>query len=220
MANNSKESAMDKVKETVSTFNKYASQYQEKYMSYAPYVESYGAFAKLLTKKHCTILDVACGPGNFSRYLLNVNPNLKITGLDLAPDMIELARQNVPAAEFHLLDSRDIASLGKKFDVILLGFCLPYLSREESALLLTDIGKMINKNGLLYLSTIEGEYSRSGYQSNNSKDRMFVYYHSLNYLIEQLVTNGFEIVHAEKVSFPSDNDSGIDDLFLFARARK
>ena len=189
-------------------------------MNYAPYVATYEAFSDLLPQTPATVLDIACGPGNFSRYLLDRNPALKISGVDLAPGMIELARQNVPEGEFSNLDSRKIRTLGRKFDVILLGFCLPYLSQEESGELVADVSRIINENGLLYLSTMEGEYAQSGYQSNDSEDRVFVYYHSLNYLIEKLETNGFEIIHTEKIPFPSEDDSVVNDLFIFARLKE
>jgi len=189
-------------------------------MNYAPYVATYDAFAELLTPKHREVLDVACGPGNFSRHLLNRNPGLRITGIDLAPDMIKLARQNIPEGEFRILDSRAIGTLERKFDVILLGFCLPYLSREESTLLLADVGKMLNENGLLYLSTMEGDYDRSGYQSNNSENRVFVYYHSQIFLNEQLEDNRFDIIHTERIAFPSEDESAVNDLFIYAQVQK
>lgn len=211
---------MDKIKETVDVFNKYACQYQDKFMSYPPYVATYKAFAELLTDKHCSVLDVACGPGNFSRFLLNERPALSVTGIDLAPEMITLAERNIPQGDFRVMDSRAIATLNKKFDVILLGFCLPYLSREETAQLLADTGKLIKKHGVLYLSTMEGDYSRSGYQANSSEDRIFIYYHSLKFLSDELVRNGFDIVHSERVTFPSESKPEVEDLFIFAESKR
>ena len=133
--------------------------------------------------------------------------------------VIELARQNVPEGDFRILDSRAIATLGAKFDVILLGFCLPYLSRAETTRLLTDAASMVSASGLLYLSTMEGDYKRSGYQSNYSEDRIFVYYHSLQFLAEQLKINGFEILQTERIPFPSEENPEIEDPFIYARKR-
>ncbi|RZW13335.1 MAG: class I SAM-dependent methyltransferase, partial [Desulfobulbaceae bacterium] len=168
---------------------------------------------------HITVLDVACGPGGFSRYLLNRNTGLQVRGVDLAPKMIELARKNVPEGNFQVLDSRNIATLGEKFDVILLGFCFPYLSRAETSRLIADVAGMVSDNGLLYLSTMEGDYERSGYQSNNSEDRIFVYYHSQQYLEEQLMINSFEVLQTERIRFPSEQSSEIEDLFVYAKKR-
>jgi 2-polyprenyl-3-methyl-5-hydroxy-6-metoxy-1,4-benzoquinol methylase len=207
---------MDKVTETVRIFDKYAAQYQERYQNYVPYVATYHAFSKLLSKTHKTILDVACGPASFSRFLLDKNPALEVTGIDLAPAMIELARRNVPEGEFQMLDSRNIKKLGRKFDVFLLGFCLPYLSREETVQLLSEVSSMMSENGLLYLSTLEGRYEDSGYLSND-KETMFTYYHDLDFLNEQLIICGLEIILTERTPTPIENDAKREDLFLFAR---
>ena len=210
---------MDKVKQAVSAFNKYASQYQDKYMRYAPYSATYDGFAALFTESHSTVLDVGCGPGNFSRYLLENIPSLRITGTDLAPKMIELARQNIPQGEFHILDTREIGSLNRSFDVILLGFCLPYLSKEASTRLLGELGSMTRTGGLLYLSTMEGNYADSGYQSNDSEDRIFTYYHDKEFLTDLLEINNFETIHIERIPYPTEGGLEIDDLFIYARFR-
>jgi 2-polyprenyl-3-methyl-5-hydroxy-6-metoxy-1,4-benzoquinol methylase len=40
-----------------------------------------------------TILDVACGTGEFERLLLNQNPTQKITGIDISEKMLNVAQE-------------------------------------------------------------------------------------------------------------------------------
>jgi hypothetical protein len=60
-------------------------------------------------------------------------------------------------------------------------------------------------------------YEDSGYLSND-KQRLFVYYHNLDFLTEQLLTGGLEIVHIERLPTPAEDDVKREDLFLFARS--
>jgi SAM-dependent methyltransferase len=49
------------------------------------------------------ILDVCCGTGYLAGLL--TSEGYRVTGLDASPQMVELARRNVPAAEFHVGDA-------------------------------------------------------------------------------------------------------------------
>lgn len=208
---------LDRLKVTITTFDKYAEQYQDKFMNYEPYIETYRNLSSLL-KDDSEILDVACGPGNICKFLLDEKPLLKIHGIDLSPQMVNLAKSNNPTAVFEIMDSREISSINKKYDAIVAGFCLPYLSREEAIQFIGDARTMIRTGGVIYLSAMEGEYENSGYQSNNTKDQVFIYYHQATYLLEELESMGFEIINYKREPFALDDESNTIDLFIYARA--
>ena len=51
------------------------------------------------------LLDLACGPGELARRLQpHVEPGGEVVGVDLAPRMLEVARQRAPGARFLLMD--------------------------------------------------------------------------------------------------------------------
>lgn len=60
--------------------------------------------------------------------------------------MIELARKNNPSASFALMDSRKIHEIKIKYDAIVCGFCLPYLSQKDSQKFIEDSYKLLNKD--------------------------------------------------------------------------
>ena len=68
---------MDNFNETKNTWNKLANLYQERFMDLNIYNESYDLFIEKLLTKNSNILEIGCGPGNISKYLLSKNPNLK-----------------------------------------------------------------------------------------------------------------------------------------------
>ena len=89
------------------------------------------------------------------------------------------------------MDSRQISELKTKYDGIICGFCLPYLSETDCSKLICDAYGLLSDTGLLYLSFVEGEQNSSGFQVGSSGDRMYFYYHKLDYFKTQLVENQF-----------------------------
>src|SRR5260370_42456682 len=113
-------------------FHKLADVYREKYMALTMYDDSYREFCELLRPGRARVLDAACGPGNVSRYLMAQRPDLDLLGIDLAPRMVELAREAVPSAHFAVHDCRHLADLQLRFGGVIFAFCLPYLLGEEA----------------------------------------------------------------------------------------
>ncbi len=206
----------DNFKNAVNIFNKYAEAYEEKYMDVSLYKRSLDELIDFLPRK-ASVLDIGCGPGNISSYLLKQLPELRVTCADGAEKMLEIAARNNPRATFKILDIRKVKTIGEKFNAVICGFCLPYLSREETEVLLKDIYSILTKNGIFYLSTMEDSYSHSGYQKSSSgEDRLFIYYYEAEYLKDFLQEKGFKIVYEELVTQPEDQRSSGQDIILIA----
>lgn len=204
---------MDKNKEAVEVFDKHAKMYQEKYMDVSLYHDTLDIFCNSIAKNDAAILELACGPGNVTRYLLNKRPDLKILATDLSENMLELAVANNPAAEIQLLDCRAIGQLDKAYDGIICGFALPYLSKEEAIQLISDAAKILQPGGVLYLSTMEDDYSKSGWQTSSKGDKVYIYYHEAGYLIKAMEDNGLTLLYQSTLPAPVNGDT---DLILIA----
>lgn len=191
----------DKYTETFKTWNKLASLYQDKFMDLDLYNSTYDYICNSITKDKAQLLEIGCGPGNITKYLLSKRPDFDIFGIDVAPNMIELAKTNNPSATFNVMDSRNINKIQSTFDGIICGFCLPYLSQEDSRKLIADCYCLLNKNGLIYISFVEGDPGKSGYQTGSSGDSIFFYFHILDDLIEQLQKNNFTIIQVFKLNY-------------------
>jgi trans-aconitate methyltransferase len=207
---------MDSYEVTVETFDRNASVYQDKYMYLDIYNDTYDLFCELIKKRNPAIFEMGCGPGNITKYLLSKRPDFKIEAIDMAPNMLRLAQINNPNVTFKVMDCRKIDKITAKYDAIIGGFCLPYLSKEDTDKLIKDCSTMLNPNGLLYLSTMEDDYSKSGYETaSNGKDKAFIYYHQEAYLRGRLVEQGFEIVDFRRKNFvKGDGTSSLDIIFI------
>jgi SAM-dependent methyltransferase len=140
------------------------------------YDESYREFCDSLPRHRARVLDAACGPGNVSRYLMAQRPDLDLLGIDLAPRMVELAREAVPSAHFVVHDVRRLADLHMRFGDIICAFGLPYLSGEETTAFMRAAGQALDPGGVLYLSTMLGQSEDSGIERYDTGDAIHVNY--------------------------------------------
>ena len=208
---------MNEIQPAVAVFDKLADVYQDKYMDVSLYHHSFDLFCEHIATQNAEILELACGPGNITQYLLKKRPDFKILGSDLAPNMIELAKINNPTAEFQVMDCMDMGQLEKTYDGIMCGFCLPYLSREESVQLISDAGKILKPNGVLYLSTMEDDYSKSGPKtSSDGAHQLYMYFHQADYLMAALQEHGFKIINLQRQDYPTQDGTKTVDLLIIA----
>ena len=207
----------DKTQIAVSVFNKLAELYQSKFMDVSMYHDTFDVFCDSIKQQHAKLLELACGPGNITKYLLFKRPDFKILGTDLAPNMIELAKINNPNASFQLLDSRELLKLNATFDALMCGFILPYLSKEEAEKMIIDAAQILSQGGVMYISTMEDDYSKSGYKKGSTGDEIYMYYHQADYLIDALKKNGFEIIQEQRKKYQMQENIDTVDLILIAK---
>ena len=204
-------------RKAVDLFDQYAQTYAEKYWDHSRYAASMNFLAKSLSND-ATILDVACGPGNVINHLLQLKPTLKCTGFDLSKNMIKIAQNRIPKAHFREQDCQYLPASKSKFSGIISSFFFPYLSEKKVEIWMTNISNHLSKNGLLYISTMQGENKNSGLQTNRNGDKLFINYHELEFIRECLRANDFEILYEETIK--NIDPEGIElppDLILISK---
>lgn len=200
------------------TWNKVAKVYEDKFMKMDLYNESYDFLCQSIAKANATILEIGCGPGNISKYLLGKYASFQITGIDLASNMIDLAKKNNPNAQFLIMDARKIGALTTKFDAIVAGFCIPYFSNIECEQFMIDAEYLLNKGGIIYISFLEGLSSQSELKTNKNGDSVYFNYHELKLLKTTLSNLNFQIIKVFEVEYPISD--GKIDIHTILLARK
>jgi 2-polyprenyl-3-methyl-5-hydroxy-6-metoxy-1,4-benzoquinol methylase len=199
-------------------FNTKAKVYQDKFMDFDLYHDTLDVFCEQLLKPNATVFEIGCGPGNITNYILKKRPDFRVTGIDLAPNMVALAQVNNPSASFAVMHAKDISIQNSNYDGIICGFCLPYLSKPEATKLISDCADIINPQGIIYLSTMEDDYEKSGYvTSSDGKDQLFTYYYQAHYLEELLVAYGFRLTVISRKEYPKSNGEHTTDLIMIAQ---
>jgi ubiquinone/menaquinone biosynthesis C-methylase UbiE len=202
----------------VDLFNKLADSYQERFFSVDHYKESLKILLEQL-EDGSNVLDIACGPGNISHYLLERLPGLKLLGIDLAPNMIDLARKNNPGARFLVYDALLIDHLESNFDAVVIGFLFPYLSIDQVELFLFKVYEKLNENGIIYLSTMEDLYENSRLKKSSTGEELMMHYYEADFLQRLLEQIGFQVISTKKQPFAVSETESDTDLIIIARKR-
>lgn len=207
----------DYAQQAAALFGKHARLYDEKYHDVSHYHDALDVFCQALPEHEPHVLELACGPGNITRYLLQQRQDMRLLGIDLAPEMIALAAAHHPSAAFRVMDCRSIGSLPDLYDGIMCSFCLPYLNKAESVQLVADAARRLKKGGVIYVSTMEDLHHKSGIQRSSQGDELMVYYHEAGYLEAAFHRSGLEIISSLHQDFRPGDGSVMTDLILIAR---
>jgi trans-aconitate 2-methyltransferase len=89
--------------------------------------------ARIPTTSVASAADIGCGPGNSTELLQAHFPDAAVTAMDSSADMIEAARQRLPAMQFEIDDIAAWRNPGP-FDVILVNAALQWVPDHESLL--------------------------------------------------------------------------------------
>ncbi len=200
-------------------FDQFAERYAAEYMGKDLHFDTLASFCHQIQNKHANILELACGPGNLSQFILQENPGFRLTGIDISPNMISLARQLVPEAQFIVLDVMQLSSLKKQYDAVVSGFCYPYLDRNQVKQNIKDIGQVLMQHGLFYISTIAGDYSESNIvpSSTGEGKAITMYYYDQAFLEELLIEQSFEILESTYRSREERDGRMAQDIIITAR---
>jgi SAM-dependent methyltransferase len=97
----------------------------------------------------CALLDVACGTGG---HIPHLGDTFAIEGVDLDPQMLEIARAKYPRIPFHRGDMADF-DLGRQFDVVVSLFSsIGYLrTPDRLTLAVANMARHVRPGGVLII---------------------------------------------------------------------
>lgn len=93
------------------------------------------------------LLDVGCGSGFFSREFAWAGA--KVVGVDVGPELIKIAKQNAPMADFRLAPSDNLSFI-KNETVDKVVFVLSLQNMADSAAAIKEAARCLRKGGKMY----------------------------------------------------------------------
>ena len=146
-----------------------------------------------------------------------LRPDLRLVGIDLAEGMVKQARLRVPSAEFLVKDCRHIGELEQVFDASSFAFGLSYLTDDDANRFFTSLNAILADSAMLYLSTITGEPSWSGFETSSSGDRVYITYRSVGDVVSMVERAGYRVDFMEVIASPANASKATQDLVLIAQ---
>lgn len=202
---------------SVKTYDCFAHVYEQWFMDISPYKARIDDFCRYLPSSKARILDLGCGPGNYSKYLTDIKGLRNIHGIDLSEQMVKRASKNVPTAQFTLGDIRKLSVKDSYYHGVVASFCVPYLSYHETDKLIADIYKALKHAGTLYLSCMQGVTCGFERTSFSGEMAVYIYYYTEEFLVSSMEERGFHVMSVERQPYLEVDGSMSTDLIIIAQ---
>lgn len=171
------------------TYNKIAEDWHKDHDSDTWWVEATDKFISFLNKGDL-VLDAGCGAGTKTKYLLD--KGLKVVGTDFSEKMIELAKKEVPGAEFFTLDIKQINELDYMFDGIFMQAVLLHIPKKEVEAILKNVINKLKAGGYLYIAVKEKTPGGVDEETKNESDYGYEYERFFSYFTFEDFENYFK----------------------------
>lgn len=150
------------------------------------------------------VADVGCGTGRLAPYLIALG--LTPHGVDLSPEMVRVARREVPGADFRVGDIRALPFDDASLAGVVGWYSLMYLAPDERAAAYAELARVLRPGGHLTLAFKVGDGSRRRGGTTLGLGIGFdIYWFSPEQIHELLETAGFRVVlTAERPAEPDE----------------
>jgi ubiquinone/menaquinone biosynthesis C-methylase UbiE len=207
--------SLDKSLHNAVVHSQIASQYADQYFSDTtdyPFFEQFVA----LIKPGGRLLDVACGPGMFTKYFLE--KGFQAEGIDLSSEMVSIAKKNVPKADFQEMDMRQLDYPDQTFDALLVAYALIFIPSQETAHVLAEFKRVLKPGGKLLIICQEGEGDHEEKEPMKPEATLYVNFFSINILKELLESTGLKVI--KQVVTRSRDPFGMSTGLIYSFAEK
>jgi len=202
---------------TIEAYNKSAYQFDNTIGKLTNYNTSYDYLADLLEDGD-SILDLACGSGQISKYL-SERKHVLITGVDLSQEMLKIAQQKIPTGTFYKESIIHFPS-NTQFHAVIIGFGLPYLNRKQVRECLRNSVKYILNEKYIYISFMEGVDCRIEKTSFGGDYDFLIYYHQREYIVQLLKELNVHIIKEYELDYKEEDGSISKDIVFIGKKRE
>lgn len=166
--------AKDLRQETIDTYNKSAKELAEYFRGIRSRKQYVDMTLDLIgNPPNPRIVEVGCGDGRDSKYVVTRTTNY--TGFDISEKLIELARLQVPDANFQIADAVTF-TFPKDTDIVLSFASLLHLDKTEVQCVFQNAAAGLRPGGVFYISTKYRPKYESEVKDDEYGRRLFYFY--------------------------------------------
>lgn len=204
----------EKQLKTVQAYNNTADEFSNIIGRLSNYNHTYDYLLKKLNSGD-TILDLACGPAQISKYLKD-RKIIKVVGVDLSEKMLSIAKKNIPDGTFY---NQPIQNFGhdRKFDAVILGFGIPYLNMDQARACIKNACELLKEGKYLYLSFMHG--SKQGFEKTSfgGENQFFIFYHDKSSIKDVILNCGLSLLKEYSIDYVESDGSITEDIVIIAK---
>ncbi|OLZ56748.1 SAM-dependent methyltransferase [Streptomyces amritsarensis] len=163
------------------------------------------------------VLDVGSGTGRPTAATL-VRAGCDVTGIDVSPAMVALARTRVPGARFEQADVRTYTPRTGGFDAVCSFFPLLVMDQPEVAAALDRMASWTAPGGYFVMATVPGDIR--GLDIEWMGHEVTVSSLSTQDHLARLAARGLEVLHHHTAVFQPADDLAVPEEHLFCYARR
>ncbi|MGA8164622.1 MAG: class I SAM-dependent methyltransferase [Waddliaceae bacterium] len=178
---------------TRQSYDRTASEYQENTLKLQPEVKAKVFLSHL--SPNSKILDLGCGPGRDAKYF--VDKGYRVVGVDISPQMIALARDSVPQADFIVSDIESLNLNCESVDAIWASASLLHVSKQAMPSVLANLYRTLKPGGIFYVSMKRGIGEELRADDRYGGVEKFWNYLSEDELADLIVEGGFQIIEQD-----------------------
>ncbi|MFE7187024.1 class I SAM-dependent methyltransferase [Streptomyces erythrochromogenes] len=163
------------------------------------------------------VLDVGSGTGRPTAETL-ARAGCEVTGIDVSPAMVALARARVPGARFEQADVRTYTPPTGGFDAVCSFFPLLVMDQPEVAAALDRMASWTAPGGYFVMATVPGDIR--GLDIEWMGHEVTVSSLSTEDHLARLADRGLEVLHHHTATFRPADDLAVPEEHLFCYARR
>lgn len=148
-----------------------------------------------------TVLDVGCGPGQWTRLLTKAG--VAARGIDPVPEFVELARARYPQQRFDLASAQATGAAEGTVDGVLNWYSLIHAEPSEVRESLAEFHRILRPGGGLAVGFFEGPVREPFAHAVTT-----AYFWPMEELSREVAAAGFTVIHTEERSDPGSRRHG------------
>lgn len=175
-------------------YEQIADAYADRYLQDLSDAHLVERFAKSLSPGS-TVLDAGCGPGTYTNLLTEMG--FDVTGIDVSPSMLEIARRAFPKCKFAPGDMRALDTADASIDGVLSAYSLIHVPNAMFIETLRELGRVLRPGGKLCIIGQQGEPDHVENDPLDASLEVFVNFFQEKSLRNFALAAGFEVTECE-----------------------
>lgn len=175
---------------TRESYEKFTHEYAKNTENLHPRAEAQ-KFVSMLPK-NAKILDLGCGPGRDAKIFSQ--QGFQVVGIDFSPNMIALAKQNVPQGEFFVMDMEHFDFPKETFSGVWASASFLHIPKKSLPTIFKKILSTLDSGGIFYLSVKKGIGEQVLEDERYGNVKKFWSFFEENEIADYLTQAGFQII--------------------------